>query len=65
MLRGEGVAVLPEYLVQKRVESGALRVVLPKVKPAFDHFRLVFRADDPRRPDYEALARLLLESPLR
>ena len=65
VLRGEGVAVLPEYLVQKRVASGALRVVFPKVKPAFDHFRLVFRADDPRRPDYEALARLLLEAPLR
>jgi len=65
VLRGEGVAVLPEYLVRKRVESGALRVIFPKVKPEFDHFRLVFRADDPRRPDYEALARMLLESPLR
>lgn len=65
VLRGEGVAVLPEYLVRKKVESGALRVVFPKVKPEFDHFRLVFRADDPRRPDYEALARMLLESPLR
>ncbi|MDB4928861.1 MAG: Transcriptional regulator, LysR family protein [Myxococcaceae bacterium] len=65
VLRGDGVAVLPEYLVQKRVESGALRVVFPKVKPEFDHFRLVFRADDARRPDYEGLAAMLLESPLR
>ena len=59
VLRGDGVAVLPEYLVQKRVESGALRVVFPKVKPEFDHFRLVFRADDARRPDYEALAAMV------
>jgi DNA-binding transcriptional LysR family regulator len=65
VLRGDGVAVLPEYLVQKRIESGALRVVFPKVRPEFDHFRLVFRADDARRPDYEALAAMLLESPLR
>lgn len=65
VLRGEGVAVLPEYLVRRRVESGALRVVFPKVKPTFDHFRLVFRADDARRADYEALAAMLLESPLR
>ena len=65
VLRGEGVAVLPKYLVQKRVEAGALRVVFPKVKPGFDHFRLVFRAADARRADYEALAKLLLEAPLR
>lgn len=65
VLRGEGVAVLPEYLVQKRVESGALKVVFPRVKPGFDHFRLVFRGDDPRRSNYEALAAMLLEAPLR
>jgi LysR family transcriptional regulator, glycine cleavage system transcriptional activator len=65
VLRGDGVAVLPKYLVEKRVKSGTLRVVFPKVRPACDHFRLVFRADDARRPDYEALARLLLEAPLR
>ena len=65
VLRGEGVAVLPEYLVQKRVESGALKVVFPRVKPGFDHFRLVFRGDDPRRANYEALAAMLLETPLR
>lgn len=65
VLRGDGVAVLPEYLVQRRVTAGALRVVMPKVKPGFDHFRLVFRADDPRRAVYEALAAMLLESPLR
>ncbi len=63
--RGEGIAVLPRYLVEKKVESGALRVVFPKVKPGFDHFRLVFRAGDARRPDYESLARMMLEAPLR
>ena len=65
VLRGEGVAVLPKYLVQKRLEAGTLRVVFPKVKPGCDHLRLVFRAADERRADYEALSKLLLEAPLR
>jgi LysR family transcriptional regulator, glycine cleavage system transcriptional activator len=59
-----GVAVLPAYLVQRELESGAFRRVFPKVVPLHDYFRLVFRADDPRRSFYDTLAATMLESPL-
>lgn len=65
VLRGAGVAVLPKYLVAGHVRAGTLKVILPSVKPASDFFRLVFRAGDARRPDFEALAALMLEHPLR
>lgn len=63
-LAGAGVAVLPEYLVRRDLEARAFRRIFPKVKPLHDYFRLVFRADDPRRPIYEKLAAQMLESPL-
>ena len=60
-----GIAVLPAYLVARELGSGRLRKVFPKVSPLHDYFRLVFRADDPRRTVYEGLARTMLDSPLR
>ena len=63
--RGAGVAVLPAYLVEKELASGAFVRVFPKVTPLHDHFRLVFRRDDARRSVYERLARSLLAAPLR
>jgi LysR family glycine cleavage system transcriptional activator len=65
VLRGEGVAVLPKYMIARHLKSRALRVILPTIKPASDFFRLVFRADDARRPVFEALAGILLAAPLR
>jgi LysR family glycine cleavage system transcriptional activator len=65
VLQGDGVAVLPRYLVERRIASGALAVIMPSVTPTHDFFRLVFRADDVRRPDFEALAELLREAPPR
>ena len=59
-----GIAVLPAYLVQRELKSGAFRKVLPKVSCIHDYFRLVFRTDDPRRTIYEGLARTMLENPL-
>jgi LysR family glycine cleavage system transcriptional activator len=64
-LRGDGIAVLPKYMLTRHLKSGALRVILPSIRPASDFFRLVFRAADPRRPVFEALAAILLASPLR
>jgi LysR family transcriptional regulator, glycine cleavage system transcriptional activator len=64
-LRGEGVAVLPAYFVAKDLAKGALVRVMPKVVPLSDHFRLVFRADDPRRSLYERLAETMRENELR
>ncbi len=64
VLRGEGVAVLPEYFVASDLRSGKLRRILPRVAALSDHFRLVFRADDPRRGLYEELAASLQQEPL-
>lgn len=65
VLEGRGVAVLPQYLVQADLDAGRLKRLFPSIKPLFDHFRLVFRANDPRRPIYEAMATTIREAPLR
>ena len=61
---GGGVAVLPAYLVRRELAAGTFRRVFPSVKANHDYFRLVYRADDPRRVVYEGLAAKLLETPL-
>lgn len=63
-LAGAGVAVLPEYLVRGDVKAGKLRVILPSVVPQHDYFRLVFRADDPRRSIYERMAQRMKQNAL-
>jgi LysR family transcriptional regulator, glycine cleavage system transcriptional activator len=63
-IAGAGVAVLPQYLVRKDLEARRLRRVLPSMKLLHDYFRLVFRADDPRRPFFEQLGRTMLDTPL-
>lgn len=62
---GAGVAVLPLYYVTPELKARTLVRVFPKVEPLVDHFRLVFRAGDPRRPTFEALAGELRKTPLR
>ncbi len=64
-LEGAGVAVLPKYFVQPDLDEKRLARALPKLTLAHDYFRLVFRADDPRRVIYEGLAKTLCEVPLR
>jgi DNA-binding transcriptional LysR family regulator len=64
-LKGAGVATLPEYLVHHDLARGRLERVFPKVRLLSDYFRLVFRANDPRRPVFEELAAKLLTVPLR
>jgi LysR family glycine cleavage system transcriptional activator len=65
ILEGRGVGVLPAYLVAEDLRKGRLQTVFPSVTPHFDHFRLVFRSDDPRRGHFEKLAAALLALPLR
>jgi LysR family transcriptional regulator, glycine cleavage system transcriptional activator len=65
VLRGEGVAVLPLYLVQPDIEAGRLVRLFPKIKPLSDYFRLIFRTDDPRRSVYQTVADSMLKVPLR
>jgi LysR family transcriptional regulator, glycine cleavage system transcriptional activator len=65
VLAGAGIAVLPEYLTEEDLAKKRLVRIMPSVTPLADHFRLVFRGDDPRRSLYESLAEHLLETPLR
>ncbi len=65
VLSGEGVAVLPEYLVAKDLAAGRLTRILPKVGLLHDYFRLVFRSDDPKRTLFLRLAETLRSEPLR
>ena len=64
-LAGAGVAVLPLYQIEADLAAKTLRRVFPAVTPVGDYFRLVFRADDPRRPVYEKIAAQMREVPLR
>ena len=65
VLRGAGIAVLPEYFVAADLAKNRLARVMPKVKLLSDSFRLVFRADDPRRSFYQRMASELLAHPLK
>ncbi len=64
VLGGAGVAVLPAYFVSKELSRGLLKRILPKVKPRSDHFRLVYRSNDPRSTLFESLARRMRKIPL-
>ncbi len=65
VLNGEGIAVLPRYLVAPDLAARRLSLVLPRIRPLHDYFRLIFRADDPRRSIYETLAQEMAQVPLR
>jgi LysR family glycine cleavage system transcriptional activator len=64
VLGGEGVAVLPLYLVAGDIKKKRLAVIFPEVTPRSDWFRLLYREDDPRRAIYPALAAAMMLSPL-
>jgi LysR family glycine cleavage system transcriptional activator len=64
-LAGDGVAVLPKYLIAADLAAGRLTPVLPRVRPLHDFFRLIFRRDDPRRSLYQAIATTMTAQPLR
>lgn len=65
VVEGAGVAVLPAYLVAPDLARRALRRVFSDVELQHDHFRLVFRGDDARRPIFQKLAEAMLETELR
>jgi DNA-binding transcriptional LysR family regulator len=65
VLHGDGVAVLPLYLVAADLRRRRLVTILPRITPLFDYFRLVFRVDDPRRALYAKLAAVMNAAPLR
>jgi DNA-binding transcriptional LysR family regulator len=65
VLAGEGVAVLPAYLVAGDLRARRLTRIFSSVKPRSDHFRLLFRADDPRRATFLRIAGTMQKTPLR
>lgn len=64
VVAGEGLAVLPVYMVEAELERGTLVRLLRSVELLRDHFRLVFRSSDLRRERFFELAELLRASPL-
>ncbi len=65
VLEGEGVAVLPEYLVAPDLKAKRLVRIFPSKTLAHDYFRLIFRADDPRKSLFHAIAKSMLRHPLK
>ena len=65
VLEGAGLAVLPVYRIRGDLDAGRLVGVLPGIVPQADHFRLLFRHDDPRRATFATLAEHLRDCPLR
>ena len=64
VLRGYGVAVLPEYMVAPHIEAGRLVQLLPEAELLEDSFRLLYRADALHLEAFEDLAKFLRERPL-
>jgi DNA-binding transcriptional LysR family regulator len=65
VLWGDGLGVLPEYLVTPDLKAKKLVRVLPKQPLQQDWFRLYFRDDDPRRALFESIANTLRSEELR
>jgi LysR family transcriptional regulator, glycine cleavage system transcriptional activator len=65
VLWGEGLAVLPEYLVEPDLQKKRLVRVMPRHPIQQDWFRLYFRDDDPRRALFESFAQTLRTEPPR
>jgi LysR family glycine cleavage system transcriptional activator len=65
VLEQAGVAVLPVYLIARDLKQGKLVRLFPRVKLVPDHFRMVFRTQDPRRAFFEKLASEMARVPLR
>ncbi|WP_437717760.1 LysR family transcriptional regulator [Sorangium sp. So ce448] len=65
VLAGEGVAVLPRHMVAAELRGGKLKRLLPSAPLARDHFRLIYRRDDPRSSLYAKLAESLRAVPIQ
>ena len=64
VLQGKGIAVLPRHMIKDELDAGLLTPIFPEVHLLSDHFRLVYRRDDPRRSAYEELATTLAAAPI-
>jgi LysR family glycine cleavage system transcriptional activator len=64
VLEGAGIAVLPQYFIQKDLDSKKMVRIMPKTQLVSDWFRLVWREGHTREEDLRALGEKLSEMPL-
>jgi len=64
LLDGEGVGVLPLYLIKADLDEKRLLRIFPAVELKSDHFRLMYRHDDPRAPLYAQIAEVMRKQEL-
>lgn len=62
---GQGVAVLPLYMVEEDLERRRLQRLLPDLELLSDTFRLIYRKSSPLADTLRALAAWLRDRPLR
>ena len=65
VLDGQGISVLPRYLVADDLSNNRLCEVLPEVTPNSDYFRLIYLGSDRRQALYQTLAGLMASQPLK
>lgn len=65
VLEGAGIAVLPEYFVERDLARDRLTRIMPRVTMPVDWFRLVWHKDHPRQDALHGLAGELSEFPLK
>jgi DNA-binding transcriptional LysR family regulator len=65
VLRGSGVAVLPEYFVNRDIRAGRLKRLFSRKKVLSDHFRLVYLPGCREAALVQSLAAELRKMPLR
>ncbi len=64
VIAGHGIAVLPLHMILSELDRGILVPIFPEIELLSDHFRLVYRRDDPRRAVYQELAATLRGAPI-
>ncbi len=65
VLKGMGIAVLPEYFVRADLKAGRMRRLLPEVELRTDAFRMVWRSTHPLEHEIRELAAALGAMPLQ
>jgi LysR family glycine cleavage system transcriptional activator len=64
IIKGNGVGVLPLYLIAPDLAAGRLQRIFPSIQLNSDYFRLMYRQDDPRANLYNQLAAFMRTHPL-
>ncbi|MGE0171816.1 MAG: LysR family transcriptional regulator [Oligoflexales bacterium] len=63
--QGFGVGIIPSYLAQPAIKTGQIKKLNLKVDVGSDHFRLIYKSNNPRSVEITALADSLKNTGLR